>query len=53
VHLRRQVLETFFSDVEIEDGRLVAATPRAGWLQYLESVCATRGWWESNPRRPP
>ena len=50
---RRQVLETIFSDVEIDDGRLVAATPRAGWLRYLESVCATRGWWESNPRRPP
>ncbi|HEV8670611.1 MAG TPA: hypothetical protein VGS01_07735 [Candidatus Limnocylindria bacterium] len=39
---KRQVLETVFVDVTIEDGALSAATPRAGWLPYLESLLGTR-----------
>lgn len=54
---KREVLDTIFTDVRLDDGALVAATPRPGWLAYLETalapVGAGRGWWESNPRRPP
>lgn len=48
---RRRVLGTIFTDIEIEAGELVAATPRPGWLPYLERVCATRGRGAMNPRR--
>ena len=58
---KRQVLDTIFTEVQLEDGQLVSATPRAGWITYLENALAptgkrvgdARGWWESNPRRPP
>ena len=56
---RRQVLETIFSEVEVDEGRLVSATPRAGWLDYIERtgvlsvgapVLVGRRRRESNPR---
>ncbi len=58
---KREVLDTIFTEVLLEDGQLVSATPRAGWLTYLENALAptgkrvggARGWWGSNPRRPP
>jgi Recombinase zinc beta ribbon domain/Recombinase len=33
---RRQVLETIFSELVLDEGRLVSATPRPGWLDYIE-----------------
>ena len=58
---KREVLDTIFTEVQLENGQLVSATPRPGWLTYLENALAAtgkrvgdaRGWWESNPRRPP
>ncbi len=56
---RRQVLETIFSEVVVDDGRLVSATPRPGWLDYIERtgvltmgapVLVGRRRRESNPR---
>jgi hypothetical protein len=54
---RRQVLETIFSEVRVDDGVLVSATPRSGWIPYLEGVltartpvCVGRRRRESNPR---
>jgi hypothetical protein len=54
---KRQVLETVFVDITIEDGALSAATPRAGRLPYLESPLGMRASVrderrrrESNPR---
>ena len=53
----REVRDAMFADVRLEDGALVAAAPRPGWLAYLETALSpvyhVRGWWESNPRRPP
>lgn len=55
---RRQVLETIFSEVQVDDERLVSATPRPGWLDYIErtgvlntktAVCDGRRRRESNP----
>lgn len=37
---KREVLDTIFTDVRLDDGALVAATPRPGWLAYLETVLA-------------
>jgi hypothetical protein len=53
---KRQVLETIFADVSLEDGALVAATPRSGWIPYLEAVLGRAASFhgrrrrESNPR---
>ncbi len=55
---RRQVLETIFGEVVVDEGRLVSATPRPGWLDYIEQtgvlsakpVCVGRRRRESNPR---
>ena len=33
---RRQVLGTIFSEVVVDEGRLVSATPKPGWLDYIE-----------------
>src|SRR5439155_27293934 len=54
---KRQLLETVFVDVTIEDGALKAATPRAGWLRHIEAALGARASIrdgrrrrESNPR---
>jgi hypothetical protein len=56
---RRQILERIFSEVLVDDGRLVSATPRSGWLDYIERtgvltmgapVLVGRRRRESNPR---
>ncbi|MGH2450505.1 MAG: hypothetical protein ACRDGE_04390, partial [Candidatus Limnocylindria bacterium] len=35
---KRRVLESIFQDVVLDEGQLVSATPRAGWLDYLEAI---------------
>jgi hypothetical protein len=57
---RRRLLGTIFESITMKDGALLAAKPKADWVEYLEEVTALpsrvahlRGWWESNPRRPP
>lgn len=35
---RRQVLESIFSEIVVEEGRLVSATPRPVWLDYIEQT---------------
>lgn len=37
---KRQVLETIFSEVMLDGGRLTCATPQPGWLPYIERVLA-------------
>jgi hypothetical protein len=40
---KRRVLDTIFSAVEMDGGMLVSATPRPGWLQYLETSLGAHG----------
>jgi hypothetical protein len=40
---KRRVLDTIFSAVEMDGGMLVSATPRPGWLKYLETSLGARG----------
>jgi site-specific DNA recombinase len=55
--VRRQLLESIFTEIKLEDGALVSATPRAGWQEHIAdaleaktSVCDGRRRRESNPR---
>ena len=56
---RRQVLATIFSELVLDEGRLVSATPRPGWLDSITRtgvLYETPAFWvgrrrrESNPR---
>ena len=39
---RGRVLETIFESLELDSRRIVAATPRAGWVDYFERVFLER-----------
>ena len=35
---KRRVLDTMFSAVELDGGSLASATPKPGWLEYIETA---------------
>jgi hypothetical protein len=35
---KRRVLDTMFSSVELGGGKLGSATPKPGWLEYIETA---------------
>ena len=39
---RGRVLETIFESLKLDSQRIVAATPRAGWIDYFERVFLER-----------
>ena len=53
---RRRVLDTLFDELVVDDKHVLAATPKAGWLEYLDEVVGDRCHvWarrDSNPSSP-